>query len=237
MGKLRHGQAQGTAPSHTETHRASPRGPFPGARGLWALQEVARARTGCFDLLYEPWLFMEARAPAPCHPGLGLVTSTRDISSPGRVCWPGSWPHFLQPGPCPAPWPQPLGTGQRVPPRARCPHRGASLHLLCKRGASLGPPQGLCSRYASCLEPAPQLCQCYTVAPSQVALCRLLKQASLTFPAKAAPTLVALPHLNLILHHLYHCLEFCCSFFFLWIFCLLPGTPLTRPTRSCVPSA
>lgn len=46
--------------------------PFPRARGLWAVQEVARApRTGGFDLLYEAWLFMEAQAPGPPPPGAG----------------------------------------------------------------------------------------------------------------------------------------------------------------------
>lgn len=93
------------------------RGPFPQSRGSGPCRKWPALGQACsFDQLYEPWLFMEA-GPRPLLPGLCLVTGTRDISSPRRVCRPGSWPHFLQPGPCPASWPPPLGTGLGGPLR------------------------------------------------------------------------------------------------------------------------
>lgn len=120
--------------------RACPRGPFPRARGLWALQEVAGLGQAALICFTSPGCLWRRRPPPPATRGWVSSPALGNISSPPRGCWPGAGPHFLQPGPCPAPWPQPLGTGHEGPPSpARPPHGGASLQFLCKSRASPAP--------------------------------------------------------------------------------------------------
>lgn len=152
MGKRGLGQAQGAAT------RASPRGPFPRAGGSGPCRKwpgLGQAALICFTSRGCLW---RPRPPAPATRDWVSSPALAILAVPGESAAPGAWPHFLQPGPCPAPWPQPLGTGQEGPPRPDALTEGppCSSSVNAEPARPQGKEEGLPGG-GSCWEPTPQL--------------------------------------------------------------------------------
>ena len=129
------------------------------------------------------------RPPPPAAWDWVLSPALWILAVPREAARLGSWPHFLQLGPCPAPWPRPLGTGRERPlgpdPLTQGPPGSSSAKAKralssCRVSGPLPPPwgrpPGAHQPFGSCSSSRPPL------RPGH-----LLREAS-TVPSKAAPT-------------------------------------------------